>query len=209
MFSSARSFLKPWLSFRRNFRTGNDYRKRYSYNSTPVKSKRSKRYFDENTRVGTSFVDRIVLRLRNLGLGLEGEGNLKLDSSVLVNGENEKLLNRVWVRKDMILEESDGEGDNSTWDEEIVEKQRGGKRRPTLAERTIEDEELRRLRRNGMMLRETVTVPKTGITRLVLEKIHHTWSKNELVNLKFHDDLACDMKTAHMIVELLHLSMIL
>ncbi|KAE8652461.1 hypothetical protein Csa_013277 [Cucumis sativus] len=72
---------------------------------------------------------------------------------------------------------------------------------PTLAELTIEDEELRRLRRMGMSIRERINVPKAGTTQAVLEKIHGKWRKEELVRLKFHEELAHDMKTAHEIVE--------
>lgn len=162
-----------------------------------------------------------MLRLRNLGLGSDDEeeeeeenSNLDLSSTMQGNGEEEEklgdLLKRDWVRPDMILEESDDEGDTLLpWErnaeEEVVEEQRGGKRRtvkaPSLAELTIEDEELRRLRRMGMTLRERINVPKAGVTGAVLEKIHHSWRKNELVRLKFHEVLAHDMRTGHEIVE--------
>ncbi|CAN4086708.1 unnamed protein product [Withania somnifera] len=191
-----------------------------SSNSRTDDSKTETRIFDENTRVGTTAIDRIVLRLRNLGLGSddeEEEENSTLESSSTMqgNGEEEEvklgdLLKRNWVRPDMILEESDDEGDTLLpWErsaeEEVVEEQRGGKRRtvkaPTLAELTIVDEELRRLRRMGMTLRERISVPKAGVTGAVLEKIHHSWRKNELVRLKFHEVLAHDMRTGHEIVE--------
>ncbi|CAA6661328.1 unnamed protein product [Spirodela intermedia] len=74
-------------------------------------------------------------------------------------------------------------------------------RAPTMAELTIEDSELRRLRRLGIPLRERITIPKAGVTQAVLEKIHDAWRKSELVRLKFHETLAHDMKTAHEIVE--------
>ncbi|XP_009767017.1 CRM-domain containing factor CFM3, chloroplastic/mitochondrial [Nicotiana sylvestris] len=197
-----------------------------SSNSRTFDSNTETKYFDENTsRVGTTAIERIVLRLRNLGLGSDDEdeneeeenSNLNSSSAVPSNGEEEKLgdlLKRDWVRPDMILGESDDdEGDDTLlpWErnveegEVVVEEQRGGKRRtvkaPTLAELTIEDEELRRLRRNGMTLRERVSVPKAGITGAVLEKIHDAWRKNELVRLKFHEVLAHDMRTGHEIVE--------
>ncbi|KAL0415238.1 UNVERIFIED_CONTAM: CRM-domain containing factor CFM3, chloroplastic/mitochondrial [Sesamum latifolium] len=86
-------------------------------------------------------------------------------------------------------------------DEDRVAVKKRPMRAPTLAELTLEDEELRRLRRMGMTLRERVNVPKAGITGAVLEKIHDKWRKSELVRLKFHEDLAHDMKTAHEIVE--------
>ncbi|KAJ8553438.1 hypothetical protein K7X08_024116 [Anisodus acutangulus] len=189
----------------------------HSSNSRTFDSKTETRYFDENTRVGTTAIERIVLRLRNLGLGSddedEEEDNSKL-GTMQSNVEEEKLgdlLKRNWVRPDMILEESDDEGDNTLlpWErgteDEVVEEQRGGKKRavkaPTLAELTIEDEELRRLRRNGITLREHINVPKAGVTGAVLEKIHHSWRKNELIKLKFHEVLAHDMRTGHEIVE--------
>lgn len=50
-------------------------------------------------------------------------------------------------------------------------------------------------------MRERVSVPKAGLTQEVMEKIHKRWSKEELVRLKFHEELARDMKKAHDIVE--------
>lgn len=52
-----------------------------------------------------------------------------------------------------------------------------------------------------MTLRDRITVPKAGVTLAVTEKIHDAWRKSELVRLKFHEDLAHDMKTAHELVE--------
>lgn len=168
--------------------------------------------------------------MRNLGLGSDDEdeeeeggldissqnGNLSLNDSTNVEFEDEKLgdlLQRDWVRPDTILEEDDDYDSDALlpWersvneDDEMEDDGVGVKKRsmraPSLAELTIEDEELRRLRRNGMTLRERVNVPKAGITGAVLEKIHDTWRKSELVRLKFHEDLAHDMRTAHEIVE--------
>lgn len=133
-----------------------------------------------------------------------------------VEGGDEKLgdlLKRDWVRPDTILVE-DEDIDSETllpWergvseDEDVEEHKVGVKKRtmraPSLADLTIEDEELRRLRREGMTLRERVSVPKAGITAAVLEKIHERWRRYELVRLKFHEELAHDMRTAHEIVE--------
>ncbi|KAL0319240.1 UNVERIFIED_CONTAM: CRM-domain containing factor CFM3, chloroplastic/mitochondrial [Sesamum angustifolium] len=185
----------------------------------------------ETIRGGTTAIDRIVLRLRNLGLGSddeeeeEGEGGLGISSengdsnlhdSTNVEFGDEKLgdlLKRDWVRPDTILVENDdydsdsllpwerGVNEDEGMDEDRVAVKKRPMRAPTLAELTLEDEELRRLRRMGMTLRERVNVPKAGITGAVLEKIHDKWRKSELVRLKFHEDLAHDMKTAHEIVE--------
>ncbi|GJS84855.1 CRM-domain containing factor CFM3, chloroplastic/mitochondrial [Tanacetum coccineum] len=161
----------------------------------------------------TTAIDRIVLRLRNLGLGSDDD-----DTEILQNGEtfvmtgDEKLgelLRRDWVRPDRMLID-DEEESVLPWEKEIeLEQQEQHKgevvkkrtKAPTLAELTLEDSELRRLRTVGTTLRERISIPKAGITGAVLEKIHDQWRKSELVRLKFHEVLARDMRTAHEIVQ--------
>lgn len=183
----------------------------------------------ESTRAGTTAIDRIVLRLRNLGLGSDDEeqedegeelgidnADFNLNDSTKGEFGDEKLgdlLKRDWVRPDTFLVEDEDSDDDALlpWERAVSEDEQtnganvGGKKRPmrapTLAELTIQDEELRRLRTMGMTLRERVNVPKAGTTGAVLEKIHQKWRKCELVRLKFHEELAHDMKTAHEIVE--------
>nr|GMC74030.1 CRM-domain containing factor CFM3, chloroplastic/mitochondrial [Ipomoea batatas] len=133
-------------------------------NTNPVDLDTETRVFDEHTRAGGTAIERIVFRLRNLGLGSDDE-------------------------------EEEGDEGNSGLDVN------GEVKAPTMAELTIEDEELRRLRGQGVHLREKINVPKAGVTGAVLEKIHDKWRKNEVVRLKFHEALAHDMKTAHQIVE--------
>ncbi|KAJ4713400.1 Chloroplastic group IIA intron splicing facilitator CRS1 [Melia azedarach] len=168
------------------------------------------RYADNDK--GQSAIERIVLRLRNLGLGSDDEDEeAEVDGPMPVAGEErlEDLLKREWVRPNAILEEEGDDDSVLPWEREENERKEeksGVTRRrtvkaPTLAELTIEDEELRRLRRNGMYLRERINVPKAGLTQEVMQKIHDKWRKDELVRLKFHEELATDMKTAHEIVE--------
>ncbi|KAJ9677006.1 hypothetical protein PVL29_022147 [Vitis rotundifolia] len=170
------------------------------------------RYFDG--RSGTSAIERIVLRLRNLGLGSddddENEGEVESGDTMPVTGDEKlgDLLHRDWVRPDsMLIEDEDDmilpweRGEERQEEEGDGRLKRRAVRAPTLAELTIEDEELRRLRRLGMTIRERINVPKAGITQAVLGKIYEKWRKEELVRLKFHEALAHDMKTAHEIVE--------
>ncbi|GMJ06603.1 embryo defective 1865 [Hibiscus trionum] len=175
------------------------------------------RYFNKDK--GQSAIDRIVLRLRNLGLGSDDEDEDDDDGtddydSTPVTGEERlgDLLQREWIRPDTRLIEREKEENLLPWEREeaeaavaeVVNEGSSKKRRlraPTLAELTIEDEELRRLRRMGMYLRERINVPKAGITKAVFDKIHDKWRKDELVRLKFHEFLAVDMRTAHEIVE--------
>lgn len=139
-------------------------------------------------------------------------------SELPVTGEEKlsELLRREWVRPDsvLLLDENEKEGEEEMvlpWKREEEEEDgqmvgdEGLKKRrvkaPTLAELTLEDELLRRLRREGMRVRERVSVPKAGLTQEVLEKIHERWRKEELVRLKFHEELAKNMKIAQEIVE--------
>ncbi|WP_459617822.1 YhbY family RNA-binding protein, partial [Enterobacter hormaechei] len=52
----------------------------------------------------------------------------------------------------------------------VMQKRRA--RAPSLAELTVEDSELRRLRRDGMYLRVRINIPKAGLTQAVMEKIY-------------------------------------
>lgn len=172
------------------------------------------RHFDKDK--GQNAIERIVLRLRNLGLGSDDEeeevNEVAARDALPMTGEERlgDLLKREWVRPDAILVEDNSDEMVLPWErdeekDEVGEGERGLRKRrvkaPTLAELTLEDEELRRLRREGMHIRERVSVPKAGLTQAVLEKIHEKWRKEELVRLKFHEVLARDMKTAHEIVE--------
>lgn len=154
-----------------------------------------------------------MLRLRNLGLGSDDEEEDEEQGEVRFGGfpatGEEKLgelLRREWVRPDSFLDEDDGA---LPWEREEAGEVRGKEggvnkrsaKAPTLAELSIDDEELKRLRRMGMYLREKINIPKAGVTKEVLEKIHGKWRREELVRLKFHEVLAHDMKTAHEIVE--------
>ncbi|XP_061357575.1 CRM-domain containing factor CFM3, chloroplastic/mitochondrial [Gastrolobium bilobum] len=183
--------------------------------------------FRPPTDKGQNAVERIVLRLRNLGLASEEdvevedekeeeEEEVRVDAFP-VTGEERlgELLRREWVRPDAMVLDEDEEDEEMVlpWEREKDEKEKekggGGDvglrkrsvKAPTLAELTLEDELLRRLRREGMRVRERISIPKAGLTQDVMDNIHKKWRKEELVRLKFHEDLAGDMKTAHDIVE--------
>ncbi|KAJ0735262.1 putative RNA-binding, CRM domain, YhbY-like superfamily [Helianthus annuus] len=138
----------------------------------------------------TTAIDRIVLRLRNLGLGSDDEEEEEeienARSEMVLTGEEKlgDLLRRDWVRPDRMLIEDDDEETILPWErdqggnEDEQRESEGVKKRmkaPTLAELTLEDSELRRLRTLGTTLRERITIPKAGITAPVLEKIHEWW----------------------------------
>ncbi|KNA17943.1 hypothetical protein SOVF_075120 [Spinacia oleracea] len=167
---------------------------------------------------GKGAIERIVNRLRSLGLESDDEEVSDMDDE-----DEEKLgdlLKKDWIRNDTMLVEEEKRSDFGLlpWEREEEEEQNVGGtariqevrenekakrvvRAPTLADLTIEESELKRLRGQGMVLRDKVNVAKAGVTQAVLEKIHAKWRKTELVRLRFHEDLAHDMKTAHILVE--------
>ncbi|CAH8352559.1 unnamed protein product [Eruca vesicaria subsp. sativa] len=218
----------PWIDkWPPSSSSGKELNERGKIQSSEDEAEAKRRYLEKDK--GQSAIERIVLRLRNLGIASDDEDDVEdndgeeEDVKAVVTGEERlgDLLKREWVRPDMILaegeEESDDEDDDVLlpWEkkeeEELGERVDGDdrgvavkKRRaraPSLAELTVEDSELRRLRRDGMYLRVRINIPKAGLTQPVMEKIHDTWRKEELVRLKFHEVLARDMRTAHEIVE--------
>ncbi|CAJ1936888.1 unnamed protein product [Sphenostylis stenocarpa] len=140
----------------------------------------------------TNAIERIALRLRNLELASAD------------HAADDDFLRREWLRPDEALLPWNKQEEK---EEEEHEEQEKGKLKKksvnaaTLAEQSLEEEELRRLRTLGISLKEKITIPKAGLTRAVLDKIHRQWSNCELVRLKFHEHLAQNMKLAHQIVE--------
>jgi len=149
-------------------------------------------------------IERIALRLRNLGLNSTD------------HADDDDFLRREWLRPDEALlpwdkregEEYEEHAEHAEHEEHQKEKlKKRSVNAATLAVKTLEEEELRRLRTLGMSLKEKVTIPKAGLTRAVLDKIHRQWSNCELVRLKFHELLAQNMKLAHQIVEVFSFTM--
>ncbi|XP_020266477.1 CRM-domain containing factor CFM3, chloroplastic/mitochondrial [Asparagus officinalis] len=157
----------------------------------------------EKPKPSTS-IERIVHRLRTLELGSEEEEDSNQPNPLKGDERLGELLERGWNRPDQSPASVPLPWEREEGFADAGEKETGKRKRvkaPTLAELTIEDEELRRLRREGMTLRERISIPKAGVTKEILEKIHDFWRRSELARLKFHEDLAHDMKTAHEIVE--------
>lgn len=171
------------------------------------------RLFDRDE--GYNATGRISLRLRNLGSDDDDDEHEKTGFVFPAETRDKRLgdlLRREWVQIDSFTADNGQDGADEMglpWDREeerqvirndgVLRKTRV--KPPTVAELTLEDEELRRLRGVGMFIKKTITIPKAGLTKEVMEKIHEKWRKEEVVRLKFHEVLARDMKTAHSIVE--------
>ncbi|XP_052168505.1 CRM-domain containing factor CFM3, chloroplastic/mitochondrial-like [Oryza glaberrima] len=70
-----------------------------------------------------------------------------------------------------------------------------------LAERTIPEHELRRLRDVALRMKERMRVGPGGVTQLIVESIHQKWRVEEVVKLRFEGPPSLNMKRTHDILE--------
>uniref|UniRef100_A0A0E0ERE5 CRM-domain containing factor CFM3, chloroplastic/mitochondrial n=1 Tax=Oryza meridionalis TaxID=40149 RepID=A0A0E0ERE5_9ORYZ len=70
-----------------------------------------------------------------------------------------------------------------------------------LAERTIPQHELRRLRDVALRMKERMRVGPGGVTQLIVESIHQKWRVEEVVKLRFEGPPSLNMKRTHDILE--------
>ncbi|GER29456.1 CRS1 / YhbY (CRM) domain-containing protein [Striga asiatica] len=74
-------------------------------------------------------------------------------------------------------------------------------RAPSLAELTLPEEELRRLRTVGIALKKKLKVGKAGITEGIVNGIHERWRRTELVKITCEDICRMNMKRTHLLLE--------
>ncbi|CAL9107479.1 unnamed protein product [Musa textilis] len=70
-----------------------------------------------------------------------------------------------------------------------------------LAERTIPEPELQRLRDAALRMKERMTVGPAGVTEAVVKSIHEKWKEAEVVKLRFEGAPSLNMKRTHEILE--------
>ncbi|KAE9589756.1 hypothetical protein Lal_00021663 [Lupinus albus] len=88
--------------------------------------------------------------------------------------------------------------------EEDVEKRNSSRRRKTktsLAELTLPESEIRRLRYLTFQKKHKTRIRGGGVTKAVVDMIHERWRESEIVRLKFEGDAALNMKRIHEILE--------
>ncbi|GAU31445.1 hypothetical protein TSUD_72260 [Trifolium subterraneum] len=140
-------------------------------------------------------IDRIVLQFRNLSFPTDHH-----EPTLTPFPLPDHFLRREWLRPDEAVIPSEKE---VVHQQQLTKKKKKKKKNEVIAAPLcLAKEELNRLRKIGMHLKEKkISIPKSGLTRPVLHKIHHQWKNNELVKLKFHDLLAHNMNLAHLIVQ--------
>lgn len=86
--------------------------------------------------------------------------------------------------------------------ERIRKRNEGNKpNAPSLAELTLPEEELRRLRSIGIGLKKKLKVGRPGITEGIVNGIHERWRRTELVKISCEDLCRLNMKRTHEILE--------
>ncbi|PIA42980.1 hypothetical protein AQUCO_02000436v1 [Aquilegia coerulea] len=70
-----------------------------------------------------------------------------------------------------------------------------------VAEKTIPEAELKRLRNISLRMLERIKVGASGVTQALVDKIHDKWKREEVVKLKFEGPPACNMKRTHEALE--------
>jgi hypothetical protein len=83
----------------------------------------------------------------------------------------------------------------------FVGDRRGKHTNAELAERTIPEPELRRLRDVALRMKERMRVGPGGVTQAVVETIHSKWRVEEVVKMRFEGPPSLNMKRTHELLE--------
>jgi len=75
------------------------------------------------------------------------------------------------------------------------------KRVPTLAELSLTDGEILRLRELGFAMKQKIRVGKAGVNEGIVNGIHERWRRSEVVRIVCEDLARINMKRTHDILE--------
>ncbi|OVA05323.1 RNA-binding [Macleaya cordata] len=100
-----------------------------------------------------------------------------------------------------------GNGDiRFPWEKPLVKQEEGRdsvrpKSRTSLAELTLPESELRRLRNLAVRTKQKTKIGGAGVTQAIVDLIHEKWKTSEIVRLKCEGAPALNMKRMHEILE--------
>jgi hypothetical protein len=87
-------------------------------------------------------------------------------------------------------------------DDEVLGGGKAGRRsNAELAEKTIPEHELRRLRDAALRMKERIKVGSGGVTQDIVESIHKKWKVDEVVKMRFEGPPSLNMKRTHDLLE--------
>lgn len=172
---------------------------------------------DGNT--GSSTMEKIVKKLKKFGY-IDGgdEGKEKRQEIAIEKGSVEDIF---YVEEGMLpnsrggfsaesplgVENAFGGGEvRFPWEKPKEEKAEDGgsvrrKSRTSMAELTLPDSELRRLRNLTFQKKHKTKIGGAGVTQAVVDMIHERWKTEEILRLKIEGAAALNMKRMHEILE--------
>lgn len=97
------------------------------------------------------------------------------------------------------------------WEKPLEDKEREGggssvrkRSKTSLAELTLPEGELRRLRHMAVRIKSKTKIKGAGVTKEIVDLIHEQWKTTEVVRLKCEGAPALNMKRVHEILEVRH-----
>ncbi|KAK1379908.1 CRM-domain containing factor CFM3A, chloroplastic/mitochondrial [Heracleum sosnowskyi] len=165
-----------------------------------------------------STMDKIVRRLKKFGYVDDVEEKKEVGERVIEKGSIEDIF---YVEEGMLPNSRGGFSPDSPlgmdhvsggsrdvrfpWEKPTVDDERRDsvrqKSKTSLAELTLPDSELRRLRNLAMRTKNKTRVGGAGVTQLVVDSIRDKWKSAEVVRLKIEGPPALNMKRVHEVLE--------
>ncbi|XP_052189755.1 CRM-domain containing factor CFM3A, chloroplastic/mitochondrial [Diospyros lotus] len=168
---------------------------------------------------GGSTMERIVEKLKKFGYIEDGNERREEGKRVIEKGSVEDIF---YVEEGMLPNARGGFSEDSPlgmenvlgrqgevrfpWEKPVdkeEEKQNSvrQKSRTSLAELTLPESELRRLRNMAMRIKNKTRIGGAGVTKEMVHVIHEKWKSSEVVRLKIEGAPALDMRRMHEILE--------
>ncbi|PIA45212.1 hypothetical protein AQUCO_01700626v1 [Aquilegia coerulea] len=172
-----------------------------------------------STSKGSSTMERIVEKLKKFGYVDEVSERKETRKKLPEKGSVEDIF---YVEEGMLPNSRGGFSEKSPlgfdsglggdgevrfpWEKPLVKKEEERpsvrqRSKTSLAELTLPDSELKRLRQLAIRTKQRVKVGGAGVTQAVLEAIHEKWKTSEVVRLKCEGAPALNMKRIHEILE--------
>lgn len=179
---------------------------------------------DSETRtVPDSAIQRIADKLRSLGIA-DHQSPASIPSTATAAGEIfvplphqlpkqrvghtidqswSTLENPVPGKGFAALSENEVEKQRRQNEKETEERRKGGRRveAPTVAELSLTEAEIMRLRKLGFGMKKKLKVGKAGITEGIVNGIHERWRSHEVVKIVCEDLCRTNMKRTHDLLE--------
>lgn len=165
-----------------------------------------------------STMDKIVRRLKKFGYVDDVEEQIEVGERVVEKGSIEDIF---YVEEGMLPNSRGGFSPDSPlgmdhvsggsrdvrfpWEKPMPDDERRDsvrqKSKTSLAELTLPDSELRRLRNLAMRTKNKTRIGGAGVTQLVVDSIRDKWKSVEVVRLKIEGPPALNMKRVHEVLE--------